>query len=117
MAYDLVRTKSIKATASLANNQFSFVKLDVNGQLVLASAGGSCVGVLQDKPGAGDPGAVCFPGDITKVLCGAAIPAGSAVASDGSGRAVVGTSGASALGYALTASTALGQIIDIVYKP
>ena len=118
MAYELLKTKSIKCgTASLASYQFSFVKIDTSGLLALPSAGGYAVGVLQDAPAAGSPGAVCFPGDITKVMCGAGgFNAGGDVATDASGYAVAATSGHYALGIALEAGVN-GSLADIIYQP
>ena len=117
MAYELLKTKSIKATATFASKQYTFVKLDTFGTLATPSAGGYAIGVIQDKPAAGDPGAVCYPGDITKVLVGTGgITAGGAVSSDGNGAAVAWTSGAFILGYALYAAAA-GALGSIIYQP
>ena len=116
MAYEILKLKSIKATASLAASQFCFVKIDTSGQIALPAAGGYAVGVLQDKPAAGDPGAVCYPGDITKVLCGGTITAGQDVATDVNGKAVAAATGNFILGIALTAGAASG-LADIIYQP
>jgi hypothetical protein len=116
MAYEIVKTKSIKATATFASKQYTFVKIDTNGQLATPSAGGYAVGVIQDKPAAADPGAVCYPGDITKVKCGGAFNAGDDVSTDGSGCAVAATSGAYVLGIALTAGVST-YLADIIYQP
>jgi len=118
MAYEIIHgNKSLKATASLVANQFCFVTTDTNGQLVLVSAaGGYAVGVLQDKPGAGDPGFICGPGDITKVQCGGTFAAGGRVSANASGQAVAATSAAAYLGIALTAGSANG-VADILFQP
>ena len=116
MAFEIVRTKSINATATFASKQFTFVKIDTNGQLATPSAGGYAIGVVQDKPGAGSPGAVCFPGDITKVLCGGSFDPGDEVMTDGNGKAVVATSGSFVLGTALS-SGANGSLATIIYQP
>lgn len=116
MAFEIVRMKSIKATSSLAASQYLFVKLDSNGQIVLCGSGQYAIGVLQDKPAAGDPGAVCGPGDITKVQCGGTINAGGDVSCDSSGKAVAATSGAYVLGQALTAGANL-SMATIIYQP
>jgi hypothetical protein len=109
-------SKSIKATASLVSNQYCFVTLDANGQLILqTTAAGNAVGVLQDKPGAGDPGFICGPGDITKVQCGGTFAAGTKVGSDATGKAVVVATGPY-LGQALTAGAA-GGIANILFQP
>ena len=117
MAYENARTKSIKATAAFTRpSQYSLVKLDTNGQLAPATAGGYAIGVIQDTPAAGDPGAVCYPGDITKVICGGTFTAGQDVCSDSTGRAVAATSGGYVVGQALTAG-AVGFLATIVYQP
>jgi hypothetical protein len=118
MAYELIHSsKSLKATASLVASQFCFVTTDASGQLVLtATAGGYAIGVLQDKPGAGDPGYVCGPGDITKVQCGGTFAAGGRVSSNATGQAVAATSAAAYLGIALTAGAANG-VADILFQP
>jgi|SRR5215831_8191025 len=117
MATDNIHSnKSIKATASLVGSQFCFVTLDNLGQLVLVTtAGGNAIGVLQDKPGAGDPGFVCGPGDITKVQCGGTIAAGAKVGANATGQAVAAATGAY-LGWALGAG-ASGGVISILFQP
>ena len=125
MAYEsIVRTKSIKATISMFNQQYRFVKIDSNGQIVLCGSGQHSIGVLQDKPGleggltniAGEPGSVCSPGDITKVACGGSFNAGGDIMSDANGNCVAATSGSFVLGVALTAGVN-GFIADIIYQP
>jgi hypothetical protein len=118
MATDIIHSsKSIRATASLVANQFCFVTLDTNGQLVLvAAAGGYAVGVLQDKPGAGDPGFVCGPGDLTKVQCGGTIAAGQRVSANATGQAVAATTGQPYLGIAQAAG-AVNGITEILFQP
>ena len=115
MAYEIVRMKSIKATSAITS-QFVFVKLDSSGQIVVCGSNGYAIGVCQDKPGAGDPGAVCYPGDITKVLCGGSFAAGQDVQSDGSGNAVAAVTAGAVLGTALTAGVS-GSLADIIYQP
>ena len=118
MAYENIHSsKSIKATASLVSSQFCFVSLDSNGQLVLVTASaGNAIGVLQDKPGAGDPGFVCGPGDITKVQCGGNFAAGARVMSNTTGQAVTATGAGPYLGWALAAG-ATGGITTILFQP
>jgi hypothetical protein len=120
MAYENIHSsKSIKATASLITSQFCFVTLDASGQLVLVVSGGAtgnAIGVLQDKPNAGDPGFVCGPGDITKVQAGGTFAAGAKVMSNTTGQAVVATAAGPYLGWALSAGAA-GGIADIIFQP
>jgi hypothetical protein len=117
MAYEnVVSPNSFKATATFASKQFTFVLIDSNGQLATPTAGASAIGVIQDKPGAGDPGAVCRPGDVTKVVAGGTFAAGDKLASDGNGKAVVATSGAYVLGVALMAGAA-NKIATMIFQP
>lgn len=120
MAYENIHSsKSIKATASLVASQYCFVTLDANGQLILqttAGAAGNAIGVLQDKPGAGDPGFVCGPGDVTKVQCGGNFAAGAKVMCNATGQAVVATAAGPYLGWALAAGTTSG-ITTILFQP
>jgi hypothetical protein len=112
-----VRLKSLIATASLASSQYCFVRLDFSGGIVLPAAGGDAIGVLQDKPAAGDPGAVCGPGDITKVKAGGSFSAGAYLQATAAGKAVSTTTGAASLGQALQASTGDGQIVSMIFQP
>lgn len=117
MAYEnVVSPNSFKATATFASKQYTFVTLDANGQLASPSAGASAIGVIQDKPGAGDPGAVCRPGDVTKVMAGGSFNPGDKIASDGNGKAVLATSGAYILGQACAAG-ASGKITTMIFQP
>jgi hypothetical protein len=118
MASEIVRTKSIISTTdqSAATAQYTFQKLDSSGQLVACTAGAYSIGVLQDKPKAKDPGAVCYPGDETKVRCGGSFNAGGDVASDANGNAVAATSGGYVLGQAIDAGVS-GFIARIIYQP
>lgn len=116
MASDLVHNRSFNATTSLATRQFRFVKADTSGGISLCGVGDYAVGVLQDKPGAGDPGAVCTPGDITKIVLGATLTAGQYVMSDSTGRAVAAVSGAYALGQVREGGAA-DEIGVIVFQP
>jgi hypothetical protein len=120
MAYENIHSsKSIKATASLVASQYCFVTLDANGQLILLTSTATtagAIGVLQDKPGAGDPGFVCGPGDITKVQCGGTIAAGGKVMTNATGQAVAATAAGPSLGWALAAG-ASGGITDILFQP
>jgi hypothetical protein len=109
-------SKSIKATASLTASQFCFVTLDSLGQIVLVTAAnGNAIGVLQDKPGAGDPGFVCGPGDITKVQCGGVIATGAKVGSNATGQAVTVATGPY-LGWAMGTGAA-GGVMTMLFMP
>lgn len=117
MAVEIIKTKSINITASFASKQYTFVKIDSNGTLASPSAGGQAIGVIQDNPAtAGDPGAVCYPGDITKIRCNGSFNPGDLVMSTSGGLAVVAASGNFALGVALTAGS-VGFLAEIIFQP
>jgi len=79
----------IEASGDMSSNQFRFVRIDGNGRAVLAGAGESIVGVLQNKPSAlGQPAIIWGPGSVTKVVAGGSVAASAVVTPDASGRAV-----------------------------
>jgi len=116
MATEIVHNRSFIATASLAASQYCFVKMNSSGGISLCDDGDAAIGVLQDKPGEGDPGAVCSPGDLSKVLLGGTVSAGENVASDSDGHAVAAASGAYNLGTARSAGDE-GDVITILFMP
>jgi hypothetical protein len=70
--------------------QYRFVKITGAHQVGLCTAGtDKAVGILQNKPQ--KPGAACTVGifGVSNVIAGGAIPAGSLVGPDATGRAVV----------------------------
>lgn len=119
MASDLITgPKSVQASADLSTKQYCFMKIDTNGQLApVSSTGARSVGVLQDKPTAqGQPGTLCRPGDVTKIVLINSVTKGALVMSDNAGKGLPATSGAHILGWALDQGSA-GDIIRIVYQP
>lgn len=117
MAFEITTAlKSIKATASFASKQFTFVKIDSSGQLATPSSGGFAYGVIQDKPAANDPGSVAGPGSVTKIQCGGSFNPGDEVMSNSSGQAVAATSGSFILGVALAAG-ANNTVTEILFQP
>lgn len=119
MAWEQIHNAtSIPASADLSSYQYHFVKLDTNGQLALASDGGNAIGVLQDKPNAAaQPGSVCGPGDITRVVYGDAVAKGAQVASDTNGHCVTAVSGDQILGYNLDQTGVANEIGAIRFQP
>jgi hypothetical protein len=116
MATEVVNNRTFIATSSLATKQYCFVKMDTSGGIVLCGSAGRAIGVLQDKPGAGDPGAVCSPGDLTKILLGDTVTAGATLISDADGHAIAGGSAGSNLGIARSAGDA-GDVITMLFMP
>lgn len=120
MAFELpVELVSFPANAALvtaqasASVQFKFAAVDSNGAVgLVGTAGNPSIGVLQSVPAfAGDAVSVMAAG-ISKVVASAAIAKGASVASTATGTAVTYSTG-TALGTALTAAAAAGEIISV----
>jgi len=110
---------SFKAAADLSALQYTFVKLDANGNLIASTvAGEKVVGVLQNKPKLGETATV-RPLGMSKVVASAAIAAGDYIAPAGAGgtaktasRLVAATGVASnVIGMALRAAAGAGVIV------
>jgi len=112
----IISTNDLSGYATAARQQFYFVKIDTNGQIIVGTAGGYCIGVVQDNPPALSPGQVCGPGSITKVYCGGSFAAGQNVMSNSTGQCVAATSGSQILGVALTAGVN-AYLATILYQP
>lgn len=113
-AYQNVETLTFEAGADLSAGQYHFVKLS-SGQVVLCSViGEDAVGVLFDKPAAqGRAGKVAIAG-IVKVTAGAAVAQDALVMTNASGRAITATATNVALGTALKAASADGEVIPVL---
>ncbi len=126
-------TKTYPAGSDLSAKQFYFVKLSSGNLALCDTAGEQAIGVLQDAPSAsGRSGSVAVLGR-TKVIAGAAVSAGARVKTDTAGKAITATAatvntsdtgassdavvGSNALGVALTAAGADGDIIEILLVP
>ena len=121
---------SFIAGADLRNYPFAPVRLDTNGRVVLAGANERAIGILQNKPNTGEAASVMLYG-ISKAVAAGAITAGSPVIAAANGRVqAAGTfhnHGAASsnpptgqqriLGFALTAATAAGQVIEVLLAP
>lgn len=109
-------TISLEADGDQSGNQYLFMKGDTDGMALNDSAGGACLGVLQDKPEDTQIGSLGISG-VSKVIAGAAVTRFDNIASDASGRAVTAASGNYSQGMALEAATAAGQIIAVLLRP
>lgn len=121
---------SFIAGADLSSYRYAPVRLDANGNVVLAALNERAIGILQNTPTAGQAASVMLYG-VTKAVANGAISVGAAVTSAGNGRVqAAGTfhnHGAASsnpptgqqrvLGFALTAATAAGQVIEILLAP
>lgn len=118
MAYeDIIRAHGYwKAAADLSGDQYKFVKLNSSQQVARCDTLGEvAVGVLQNKPKAGEACTISPPaGNITKVVAGAAIAVMAQVTPMADGRAQTAATGHNAAGIALEPAAAAGDIISVL---
>lgn len=102
------------ASADLTGKQFLFGVLNSSGQVAVAGANVSCVGVIQDEPAASGRACDvrCF--GITKVKLGGSLTANDKVASDSAGKAVKATAASVSAGTPepLAGSYTMGIILE-----
>lgn len=118
--YQGISPLSMYATADLSSSQYHFVKIDSNTDeaVVIGDADCSAIGVLDNKPKAGDEASVVTHG-IVKVVTGAAVTRGAAVQCDTNGCVQMQStlSGHNILGIAVTGTTTVGNIIEVLLRP
>lgn len=105
---------SFKAAADLSAKNYHALKLNTNGDVVLATAGTDpIIGVLDGETKLGHTADVVFINGAGsfKVKAGAAIAAGALITADASGKAVTATTGDRAFGRALYAAVD-GEIFE-----
>lgn len=110
------RSFTFEAGADLSAHQFKFVTFS-SGQVVLnTTAGGTCAGVLITPANAQGKAVevASGPGQILKIVAGAAVSVGAKVQSDNAGRAITAASGDHVQGTALTAAGAAGELIEVL---
>jgi hypothetical protein len=97
--------------------QFCFVGLTATGKVNTAGAGGTAIGVRQNRPRQDEATTVMVSG-VSFVEAGGALAPGDPVAADATGRAVKAVAGNSVLGVALEAAPAAGiQIAVLLSTP
>jgi hypothetical protein len=82
---------SLPAAADLSAKQFYAVKVNSSGQAALAAAGEFAIGILQNKPTAGQAATIVTVGPVSKAVAGGSITAGALVAADANGKLVAAT--------------------------
>lgn len=107
-----VLTLTESADADLSGSVFCFVKSTAAGGCDLAGVTDVAVGVLQNKPTAGQMASYMTLG-VSRVKASAAITKGTKVAPAASGLARTAVSGDHVAGIALEAATAANQIISV----
>jgi hypothetical protein len=121
---------SFVAGEDLRNYPFAPVRLDATGRVVLAGANERAIGILQNKPNTGETASVMLYG-ISKAVAAGAISIGSPVVAAADGQVAAAgafhnhgaasdnppTGQQRVLGFALTAATAAGQVIEVLLAP
>lgn len=112
-----VQSLSLLAAADLSNNRWRCMTVNSSGQAALANATALTAGILQNKPGAGQPATVCYAG-VSKAVAGAAVTAGARVRSDANGKVVPATvAGNAVIGIALESAGADNDVISVLLTP
>ena len=110
-----VLTGSFIAGADLSGKQFYVVKLDsaADGQIVLADGDSVGIGILLNKPKAGQDASVIMIG-VSKGISNSALANGIEVASSSTGRLKVAQTGDVVIGLTNTTVTAAGAIVEVI---
>jgi len=117
--YGDIISETMDADADLSLHRYNIVRATSERGVNVASLNTAIevFGVLQNQPEVGERATVGYIG-LSKVRTGAAIAANKYFTNNSSGRAVICTSGAMAVGQVLKASTADGQIVSaLLVKP
>lgn len=107
----------LEAGADLSAAQYRFMELTTGQATRINTQGELAVGVLQNAPAAQHRAAEVAYAGVTKVVAGATVTTSVKVMSDNEGRAIDWTTGNHALGVALEAGAAAGDIFRILLLP
>lgn len=100
---------SLEAAADLSTHQYKFVVVDATGKAALAGDNGNAVGILQNKPTAGQSAAIKRDGP-SKFVGAAAIAAGQKIGSNATGQGKTAVVGSHVIGTVLVDPGGAGQI-------
>ncbi len=110
MSYEGRNPFSLFAGVDLTGSQYCAVTISA-GTLVLPSAGGTAVGVLQTRPASGKSGTVIGPGwPMTRARYGGTVTSGAALKVDAQGRFVAASATDIAAGSALALAVDAGAV-------
>ena len=118
MAYQQAQTNiTLKAGADLSAKQYFFVKIDANGDAVLAGNGENAIGVLQNAPASGEAANIAVAG-VSKVIIGDTTSLDSVVviSSDANGKATLGVSTDFALAILIEDTTANDDVVSCLIQ-
>tara|TARA_R110000868_G_scaffold249005_4_gene505540 strand:+ start:1133 stop:1513 length:381 start_codon:yes stop_codon:yes gene_type:complete len=104
------------AASDLSTKQYYFVDVNSAGNVELAGAGASFVGVLGNKPTAAGMAAEVMISGVMPVVCGGTVATAAVVKIDSAGKAVAASSGDKAVGRAMS-DGASGTIANILLQP
>jgi hypothetical protein len=104
------------ANTDLSTKQYYAVDINSSGNVIVAAAGSTFVGVLGNKPNAaGVPAEIMFSG-VVPMVCGGTIATAAAVKIDSAGKAVAASSADKAIGRAMS-DGASSTIANILLQP
>ena len=108
---------TLEAAADLSAKQYYFVAVDSNGKAALTGDDGNPIGVLQNKPTAGQAATICVDG-VTKVYVQESdgLGAGYNVGCGSASAAKVSDTASYRLGVSLEAASADGDIISLLFQ-
>jgi hypothetical protein len=118
MAYQQAQTNiTLKAGADLSAKQYFFVKIDANGDVVLAGNGENAIGVLQNAPASGEAANIAVAG-VSKVIIGdtTSLDSGVVISSDADGKATLGVSTDFALAILIEDTTANDDVVSCLIQ-
>lgn len=107
MAYEIPGFKigTLYAAADLTGRQYTFVTVDNTGKIAACDATTVPIGVLQNKPDAGEIAEVMMTG-VTKLVSSGTIAAGVKAASDANGKVVAAATAKPSVGIVLEGGAA-----------
>jgi len=110
-------TITLEAASDLSAKQYRFVAVDTNGKATTTGDDGNPIGVLQNKPTAGQAATICVYG-VTKLYIGteSGLGAGYNVGCDSNSAGKVSDTASFRMGVALEDPTADGDIVAVLLQ-
>jgi predicted RecA/RadA family phage recombinase len=112
-----LQTITLTAASDLSSKQFYFVAVDTDGKAALTGDDGNPIGVLQNKPEAGEAATIAIAG-VTKLYIGteSGLGAGYNVGCDSNSAGKVSDTGSFRMGVALEDPTSDGDIVSVLLQ-
>ena len=110
-------TITLEAAADLSAKQYYFVAVDTDGKAAVTGDDGNPIGVLQNKPTAGQAATICVYG-VTKLYIGteSGLGAGYNVGCDSNSAGKVSDTASFRMGVALEDPAADGDIVAVLLQ-